>query len=319
MNKSVILHHNWEGSTNTNTCWFVACCDLWVSYNLSHAGLLLQVPRQEREVRKVSPLFWMQASASKTQAPAVKKQRRANTLPRKRKNYAKGVVAARSTKQLKRLKQVKRRRLSGSSDGYSGSESEYVPSDEDVEVKEEDDISQGDAGISNDSADSAWVSDDDEAEFDDVDEDLYAQRLARYEQQQRERQKLIQQRQQRLQAGLEEEAVAQDDSVRAGVALPVDDLHEDVVFDGGFKVPGSIYGRLFDYQRTGLKWLWELHGQRAGGIIGDEMGLGKTIQVRGVVMRWDWEIQSKWQLQGGVVHWLCCQERLWSCSTVVCG
>ena len=30
---------------------------------------------------------------------------------------------------------------------------------------------------------------------------------------------------------------------------------------------------------AGLKWMWELHTQRAGGIIGDEMGLGKTIQV----------------------------------------
>lgn len=28
-----------------------------------------------------------------------------------------------------------------------------------------------------------------------------------------------------------------------------------------------------------MKWLWELHSQRAGGIIGDEMGLGKTIQL----------------------------------------
>lgn len=27
-----------------------------------------------------------------------------------------------------------------------------------------------------------------------------------------------------------------------------------------------------------MKWLWELHSQHAGGIIGDEMGLGKTIQ-----------------------------------------
>lgn len=29
----------------------------------------------------------------------------------------------------------------------------------------------------------------------------------------------------------------------------------------------------------GVKWLWELHQQRVGGILGDEMGLGKTIQV----------------------------------------
>ncbi|EFJ53228.1 hypothetical protein VOLCADRAFT_120230 [Volvox carteri f. nagariensis] len=54
---------------------------------------------------------------------------------------------------------------------------------------------------------------------------------------------------------------------------------EDVVFEGGFRVPSRLYGRLFDYQQTAVKWLWELHTQRAGGILGDEMGLGKTVQV----------------------------------------
>ena len=33
------------------------------------------------------------------------------------------------------------------------------------------------------------------------------------------------------------------------------------------------------YQQTGVKWLWELHSQQAGGIMGDEMGLGKTIEM----------------------------------------
>ena len=33
------------------------------------------------------------------------------------------------------------------------------------------------------------------------------------------------------------------------------------------------------YQKTGVRWLYELHCQQAGGIIGDEMGLGKTIQM----------------------------------------
>jgi len=33
------------------------------------------------------------------------------------------------------------------------------------------------------------------------------------------------------------------------------------------------------YQKTGVRWLWELHWQQAGGILGDEMGLGKTVQV----------------------------------------
>lgn len=36
---------------------------------------------------------------------------------------------------------------------------------------------------------------------------------------------------------------------------------------------------LVRYQQTGVRWMWELHCQQAGGILGDEMGLGKTIQV----------------------------------------
>ena len=56
-------------------------------------------------------------------------------------------------------------------------------------------------------------------------------------------------------------------------------VHEDAQFHGGFKIPGDIYSHLFPYQRTCTKWLWELHQQEVGGIIGDEMGLGKTIQI----------------------------------------
>lgn len=89
---------------------------------------------------------------------------------------------------------------------------------------------------------------------------------------------------------------------------------EEVEFEGGLRVPGSIYDRLFPYQRTGVskilsfktpwslvissalsnlfamdfhffysrpkvQWLWELHCQGTGGILGDEMGLGKTVQI----------------------------------------
>ena len=46
---------------------------------------------------------------------------------------------------------------------------------------------------------------------------------------------------------------------------------EDVVFEGGYRLPADVWNRLFDYQRTAVKWMWELHTQRAGGIIGDEM------------------------------------------------
>lgn len=37
----------------------------------------------------------------------------------------------------------------------------------------------------------------------------------------------------------------------AAVALD-DDVMADVEFDGGFRVPGDIYHRLFDYQKTGM-------------------------------------------------------------------
>lgn len=53
----------------------------------------------------------------------------------------------------------------------------------------------------------------------------------------------------------------------------------DADFEGGYRVPGDIYPSLFDYQKTGVQWLWELYSQGVGGIIGDEMGLGKTIQI----------------------------------------
>ncbi|KLJ09541.1 DNA excision repair protein ERCC-6 [Blastomyces silverae] len=53
----------------------------------------------------------------------------------------------------------------------------------------------------------------------------------------------------------------------------------DKILDGGYRIPGDIYPYLFDYQKTGVQWLWELYQQKVGGIIGDEMGLGKTIQV----------------------------------------
>ncbi|XP_062591329.1 DNA excision repair protein ERCC-6-like [Saccostrea cucullata] len=53
----------------------------------------------------------------------------------------------------------------------------------------------------------------------------------------------------------------------------------DEELEGGLRVPGRIWSKLFNYQRVGVSWLWELHCQSAGGIIGDEMGLGKTIQM----------------------------------------
>ncbi|XP_012889227.1 PREDICTED: DNA excision repair protein ERCC-6 [Dipodomys ordii] len=89
---------------------------------------------------------------------------------------------------------------------------------------------------------------------DDGDEDYYKQRLRRWN-------KL------RLQ-----------DKVKC-LKLDDDSEESDAEFDEGFKVPGFLFKKLFKYQQTGVRWLWELHCQQAGGILGDEMGLGKTIQI----------------------------------------
>ena len=35
--------------------------------------------------------------------------------------------------------------------------------------------------------------------------------------------------------------------------------------DGGFSMLAATYDRLFPYQQVGVKWMWELHLQRAGG------------------------------------------------------
>ncbi|CAF1423979.1 unnamed protein product [Rotaria sordida] len=55
--------------------------------------------------------------------------------------------------------------------------------------------------------------------------------------------------------------------------------HDDIEIGQGLWIPLSIWDRLFNYQRAGVKWLWELYEQKCGGIIADEMGLGKTIQI----------------------------------------
>ncbi|ORZ39557.1 SNF2 family N-terminal domain-domain-containing protein [Catenaria anguillulae PL171] len=52
----------------------------------------------------------------------------------------------------------------------------------------------------------------------------------------------------------------------------------DLEIAKGFSVPGSIHPHLFEYQITCLKWLWELHTTKVGGVLADEMGLGKTTQ-----------------------------------------
>lgn len=48
-----------------------------------------------------------------------------------------------------------------------------------------------------------------------------------------------------------------------------------------YVLPSKIATMLYPHQRDGLRWLWSLHTQGKGGILGDDMGLGKTMQICG--------------------------------------
>ena len=51
--------------------------------------------------------------------------------------------------------------------------------------------------------------------------------------------------------------------------------------EGGprFELPGELAARLYDHQRDGVRWMWNLQLRSRGGILADDMGLGKTLQV----------------------------------------
>lgn len=43
---------------------------------------------------------------------------------------------------------------------------------------------------------------------------------------------------------------------------------KDYEMETGLKVPKQIWSKLYEFQKTGVKWLWELHLQKCGGILG---------------------------------------------------
>jgi DNA excision repair protein ERCC-6-like len=47
----------------------------------------------------------------------------------------------------------------------------------------------------------------------------------------------------------------------------------------GFRLPKDIYENLFEHQKRGIQWLFNLYREEKGGVLGDDMGLGKTVQI----------------------------------------
>lgn len=85
----------------------------------------------------------------------------------------------------------------------------------------------------------------------------------------------------RIEAWKKERLRKKQGKILRGESLDSDEEEEEGYeqFTGGYKVPLIIWNKLYKYQQTCVRWLWELHSQGCGGILGDEMGLGKTIQI----------------------------------------
>ncbi|KAJ3408541.1 hypothetical protein HDV05_004943, partial [Chytridiales sp. JEL 0842] len=161
----------------------------------------------------------------------------------------------------------------------SGDDAEYAPSDENDHAKDESD-GEDDIAIEVDDEDDILGIDEDggfikrrvDENRDDGDEIYYQKRLCRWVQLRRLR---------RLNELSPGEPVDVDPSTLLEnlEAEALEPHTDDERLEGGYTLPADIASKLFDYQKTCVRWLWELYSQETGGIIGDEMGLGKTIQI----------------------------------------
>jgi DNA excision repair protein ERCC-6 len=164
--------------------------------------------------------------------------------------------AERPSRKRKRLIRPERRVRPESDEEYAQTHEEELEDDE-LLARADDD--------SDDYTPTARRKRDDLSNLDDGNEEHYLDRLQKWSER-------------RLAARIRANSGQEDDEDMEEWHLPHPTIG-DVSFDGGFKLPGDIYPSLFDYQKTCVQWLWELHCQKVGGVIGDEMGLGKTIQI----------------------------------------
>jgi hypothetical protein len=244
-----------------------------------HTTLLVdrsELPAPQRAARRIDEGFWRQSTAG--DAPPLKKKRRRQTLPRQRAKRARlrhaGGVAApggggRGVRSEGALGEggVDSDNYEEEEEGGSGSDVEGVEGADGVVNLISDEDDDDETGALQDLA----------GEFDDADAALFAQRRGAYLRRRRGGGRGSRR------GGIEGGRGSVEASDGEEEVLVEEEEEEDVVvFEGGLRIPADLYDRLFDYQKTGVKWLWELHTQRAGGIIGDEMGLGKTIQVGGL-------------------------------------
>ena len=101
---------------------------------------------------------------------------------------------------------------------------------------------------------------------DDGDEETYLERLRewkKWKKNQRKKNKTKQNEQENSQREKKEE---EEEEVEE-----VEEEEEDVLIDGKFKLPSSLWDQLYRYQQNCVKWFWKLFKSEVGGICADEM------------------------------------------------
>ena len=189
---------------------------------------------------------------------------------------------------IRRASTENRQEANSNGEGSAYEDAEDKSTSEQAEIETD----ESDSGLMPDSAGrrkrsvrrSTILDDDGEVEdlrgVDDGNEKVYQKRLRKWSSR-RSRARRRSQRQRNPVPTNGDEADGEEMSisdVESEAYLPHPDI-PDTELDQAYRIPGDIYPSLFDYQKTGVQWLWELYSQRVGGIVGDEMGLGKTIQI----------------------------------------
>jgi DNA excision repair protein ERCC-6 len=157
------------------------------------------------------------------------------------------------------LERKRRRSHSTETKSDSSSKNSYSSSSNKSENKPDGNSDNSSDSGSEDSSDEE--SEDPDRYADDGDEAVYRRRVVRW----------IKERKRLREEDDDSDELDSDEFYRTCPGMEEEDL------SNGFTCPGEVYSELFEYQRTCVDWLWELHQQEVGGIIGDEMGLGKTI------------------------------------------
>src|SRR5690606_11491182 len=124
-----------------------------------------------------------------------------------------------------------------------------------------------------------WVTTEEDFEGDDGDDKIYKRRMERLRKlkRQKKRQEKMKQikddnsndKQDEKTETVENDEVVtetQETSDKMETENPaLFDDDEEILLEGGYKIPAKLYDSLFDYQKTAVKWLWELHCQNTGG------------------------------------------------------